>query len=87
MGDMMTFSGTAPIPESWSVYRMTHFIDSAGFSVDPKKELVIADKGYSLLWAWHFIMLLMPKVSQKAKSGPGFCYLSYDVASGSEITQ
>ena len=62
ISDVMTFSGTAAVPESWSVYRMIHFLDSKGFSVEPKTQLVIADKAYQLLWAWHFIMLLMPKV-------------------------
>ena len=64
ISDVMTFSGTAAVPESWSVYRMIHFLDSPGFSIEPKKELVVTDKAYPLLWAWHFIMLLMPKVSE-----------------------
>ncbi|KAH3812862.1 hypothetical protein DPMN_141305 [Dreissena polymorpha] len=58
----MSFGGGQAVPESWSVYRMIHLLDSAGVQLDSSTLTDLYSKAGQLLWAWLMIFRMLPQV-------------------------
>ncbi|KAH3812974.1 hypothetical protein DPMN_141417, partial [Dreissena polymorpha] len=62
ISDAMSFGGGQAVPESWSVYRMIHLLDSAGVHLDSSTLTDLYSKAGQLLWAWLMIFRMLPQV-------------------------
>lgn len=62
ISDVINFQGGHAVPESWKVYQMIHFVNSAGVSLTEQQTTDIFKQSGQLLWGWIFLYKLLPKV-------------------------